>query len=60
MDEQKHLSTPEEVAKHFRVPVSWVYRKTRERSIPFLKVGRYCRFELSILEEWARENGIRG
>jgi excisionase family DNA binding protein len=60
MDEQKHLFTPEEVAAHFRVPVSWVYRKTRERSIPFLKVGRYCRFEMAAVEEWARKNGLRG
>jgi|WetSurSiteA1Bulk_404760.scaffolds.fasta_scaffold757593_1 excisionase family DNA binding protein len=59
MEEQNRLCTPEEVAKYFRVPLSWVYRKTRERAIPFLKVGRYCRFEMAVIEKWAREHGVQ-
>jgi excisionase family DNA binding protein len=59
MDNRTEISTPEEVAARLKVPVSWVYRRTRDRSIPFMKVGRYCRFEMAVVEEWARKNAVR-
>ena len=42
------LLTPEDVARKFQVPLSWVYACVRGRTrnvIPHLKIGRYLRFE---------------
>ena len=47
------LLTVREVAELLRVPVSWVYERTRRRGIdrlPHLKVGKYVRFRLSEIE----------
>jgi len=41
------LLTVHEVAELLRVPVSWVYERTRRRGmerLPHLKVGKYLRF----------------
>jgi excisionase family DNA binding protein len=41
------LLTVEEVAELLRVPVSWVYERTRKRSlerIPGFRLGKYWRF----------------
>jgi len=50
--------TPKELAEKLQVPLSWVYKQTRERgqdAMPFLKVGKYCRFELDKVLAWCRE-----
>ena len=42
------LITVEELAKKLKVPVSWIYQRTRlgQAAIPHLKVGKYVRFKL--------------
>ena len=45
MDE---LLTVEDVAQLLKVPRSWVYERTRQRGaekLPFIKLGKYLRFE---------------
>ena len=45
-----------ELAKRWRVPVSWVREHTRERAadpIPTVRLGRYVRFE------WGSPNLVR-
>jgi len=41
------LVTPQELAEMLRVPVSWIYQRTRlgQEAIPHLRVGRYVRFD---------------
>ena len=41
------LVTPQELAAILKVPVSWVYQRTRlgQAAIPHLRVGRYVRFD---------------
>ena len=42
------LLTVDEVASLFKVPPSWVYERTRRRGpkrLPFIKLGKYVRFE---------------
>jgi len=49
------LLTVHEVAELLKVPVSWVYERTRRRGterLPHLKVGKYLRFRLSEIEEY--------
>ena len=46
------LLTVKEVAEILRVPVSWVYERTRRRGgerLPHVKVGKYLRFRQSDL-----------
>ena len=40
------LLTAEQLAKHIKVDVSWVYEKSRQGQIPTIKLGRYSRFNL--------------
>jgi excisionase family DNA binding protein len=52
---QDALLTVAEVAELLRVPVSWVYERTRRRGlerIPHLKLGKYLRFHASEVREW--------
>lgn len=41
------LLTVEEIAAMLQVPKTWIYRKTFERKIPFVKIGKYLRFRES-------------
>jgi excisionase family DNA binding protein len=48
------LMTPVELAAVLRVPVSWVYAQTRGRSkagLPFIKMGRYVRFDRTAVKK---------
>ncbi|MGH9505042.1 MAG: helix-turn-helix domain-containing protein [Terriglobales bacterium] len=49
------ILTPEEVAELLRVPLTWVYEKSRPRCrnpLPCNRVGRYIRFSRSAVLEW--------
>jgi excisionase family DNA binding protein len=59
---QDELLTVAEVAEVLKVPVSWVYERTRRKGverIPHLKLGKYLRFHACEVREWLqrlREN----
>ena len=58
------LLTVHEVAKVLRVPVSWVYARTRTRSVerlPGIRLGKYWRFRGDDILAWieARYGGRR-
>ena len=43
----EELLTPHEIAEIFKVPVSWVYSRTRNRKgdkLPHIRLGKYIRF----------------
>jgi excisionase family DNA binding protein len=49
------LLTVEEVAELLKVPVSWVYDRTRSRSVnrvPGFRLGKYWRFQESEVLAW--------
>ena len=49
------LLTVHEVAEFLKVPVSWVYERTRRRGIerlPHLKIGKYLRFRREDVLGW--------
>ena len=51
----EELLTVEDVAALFRVPKSWVYERTRRRGadrLPFIKLGKYVRFEEQSLRQY--------
>ena len=60
--EAEALLTVHEVAELLRVPVSWVYERTRRRGmerLPHIKIGKYLRFRLREVESYL-ENLRRG
>ena len=58
----RELLTVSEIAHRLRVPVSWVYERTRRRGsekMPHIKLGKYLRFEPESVRNWLetmREN----
>jgi excisionase family DNA binding protein len=49
------LLTVTEIASALKVPVPWVYERTRRRGpeqMPHLKVGKYLRFRLHEVAHW--------
>ncbi len=49
------LLTVKEVAEMLRVPVSWVYDRTRKRSLdrlPGIRLGKYWRFRQNEVLAW--------
>lgn len=51
------LLTVQEVAKLLRVPVSWVYGRTRKRSLerlPGYRLGKYWRFREEEIHAWVK------
>jgi len=54
------LMTVEEVARRLKVPPSWIYRRTRLRGfdrMPHVKLGKYLRFDASVIDEWLISQG---
>jgi excisionase family DNA binding protein len=49
MEARQHgpLLKVEELASALNVPVSWVYKKAEQGSLPCIRVGRYLRFDLA-------------
>jgi len=52
MDE---LLTPQAAAELLKVPVSFVYERTRRDAIPLRRVGKYIRIPRSELLTWVDE-----
>ena len=49
------LLTVHEVAESLRVPVSWIYARTRRRAtnrLPGFRLGKYWRFRASDIHAW--------
>jgi excisionase family DNA binding protein len=57
------LLTVEEVAELLRVPLSWVYERTRRRGvdrIPGFRLGKYWRFREADVLAWLDRQRIGG
>jgi len=51
------LMTVEEVAQYLRVPLSWVYERTRTQTIPFHRIGkRFIRIDKDELLAWIHQS----
>jgi excisionase family DNA binding protein len=46
----------EQLASHLKVPEGWIYDRTRDKTsgFPFLKIGKYVRFNLEDVLEWLK------
>ncbi len=52
--ENQELLTIEEMARRLKVPLSWLYSRTRIKGsdFPVIRVGKYCRFNSDAVMEW--------
>ena len=60
--ERNELLTVKEVAELLRVPVSWVYERTRKRSLdrlPGIRLGKYWRFRQAEVLAWVESQRER-
>lgn len=48
------LLTADDLAERWSVPRAHVYRLTRERGLPTVRLGRYYRYRLAAIEAWER------
>lgn len=57
------MLTVDELAYTLKVPKSWIYSRTREKSadpIPHTRVGKYRRFNLDLVLNWLKERSKQG
>ena len=52
------LLTVQDVAGYLRVPVSWVYERTRTGAIPVRKIGRHCRVPRNEFLAWIERQEV--
>lgn len=50
------LLSPEELAAHLNIPKSWIYDRTRDNTMPYVKIGKYVRFSLPDVLNWLKTN----
>ena len=54
----EELLTVSEVAAFLKVPISWVYERTRRlgnQRLPYVRLGKYLRFSLSEIKNWLEQ-----
>lgn len=52
------LLTIEQASDLLKVKRSWLRCQVFKKAIPYVKVGRHVRFELTEIERWIAENAI--
>jgi excisionase family DNA binding protein len=50
-DNAVRLLTIKEAAEILRIPISWLYERTRRNAIPYRRIGKYVRFTQDDLKE---------
>ena len=57
--DNKALVTVKEMAEILSVPVSWIYQRTclGQHAIPYIKMGRYVRFEPHAVIDFLKKQG---
>ena len=57
------LLTAQELASQLKIPVSWIYSRTRIKtkdSIPCVRIGKYVRFNEEEIMEWIKSQQQKG
>ena len=58
LSSERRLMTVREAANYLAISVSTLYGWAWQRKVPFVKVGRALRFDLSDLEKFVRSNRV--
>jgi hypothetical protein len=54
-----HLINAKELSRLLDVPITWVWAATREDRIPYIRVGRYLRFDWEEVLDSLPRGGIK-
>jgi excisionase family DNA binding protein len=54
----RSLLTAADLAARWQVPESHVYRLTRSGVLPVVRLGRYYRYRVDVIEEWELAGGM--
>ena len=57
---KQNYETLDELAERTRLPKSWFYRRSMMKDpdgLPFLKIGKYLRFEPEKVDAWLKKQG---
>ena len=55
----RQIMTAEEVAKHFQIHRSTIYKLIRRGQIPYFKIGSDYRFDRAIIETWMADRQVK-
>jgi excisionase family DNA binding protein len=53
----RHLLTAQDVAERLGIGEDAVYRLTRQKVLPSVRIGRLIRFDENALEDWVQKGG---
>ncbi|MHB8137980.1 MAG: helix-turn-helix domain-containing protein [Smithellaceae bacterium] len=48
-----------ELTEYLKVDENWIYQRTRNHKIPFIKKGKYCLFRKSAIDAWLNRDAIK-
>lgn len=54
----KPLLTVEEAAEYLHISTQYLYKLTKEKLVPYVRLGNSLRFETAALEKWVRDKSI--
>ncbi len=54
----KKLYTIEELSEYLSIKESTIYQWTHLRKIPYIKVGRFLRFDSEEIDDWVAGNSV--
>ena len=47
-----------ELSEYTKLSTTWIYRQTSDRTIPFIKAGRYVLFKKTEIDKWLEEKSV--
>ncbi len=47
------------LALYLKVNKSWIYKRTKQYEIPFIKKGKYCLFRKSDIDAWLNKDAVK-
>ena len=54
----KRLLTIQETSEYMGLSVHTLYTMVSQRRIPYVKVGRLTKFDVTLLDEWIKQNTV--
>ena len=57
--EDSTIFNVEGLTQYLNVEESWIYARTRNHEIPFIKKGKYCLFRKSAIDAWLNQDAIK-
>ncbi len=53
------LMDVQELAQYMKVDESWIYARTGQQRIPYIKKGKYLLFRRSEIDKWLQQDAVK-